>query len=145
MTVDAYYFFFKFQMTNTDGNRLTLGAPGSHLTEIEFIKAMTSGDGDGPNEVYYRLPEYVTSFLLAKEIELELSNINENTARTYLDYSIKGRGEGNFLFFGFKGSVTSQGSTSRTRFYRTANGMKIKVPGAQVIGYYTQKLPKFPV
>lgn len=27
---------------------------------------------------------------------------------------------------------------------RTANGMIINIPGAQVIGYYTEVLPRFP-
>ena len=27
---------------------------------------------------------------------------------------------------------------------RTANGMIINIPGAQIIGYYTEVLPRFP-
>ena len=130
-------------MTSTDGYKLTLGAPGSHLTEEDFMNAMTGGDG--PDDILYRLPEYVTSFLLAKEIELEISNVQESFVSTLLHLSLQANANVNIGVFKLGASYSLSTGAARTRFHRTANGMKIKVPGAQVIGYYTQKLPKFPV
>ena len=130
-------------MTNTDGYQLTLGAPGSHLTESDFINAMTGGDG--PDDILYRLPEYVTSFLLAKEVELEISNVRETLVSTILRISLHASAKANVGVFKVDASYSATGTAARSRFYRTANGMKIKIPGAQVIGYYTQKLPKFPI
>ncbi len=135
--------YFVFQVTNTDGYQLTLGAPGSHLTETDFINAMTGGDG--PDDIFYRLPEYATSFLLAKDIELEISNVREEFVRTVLHVALEPNANLNIYFFKLGGAYSGSGTAARTRFYRTANGMKIKIPGAQVIGYYTQKLPKFPI
>ena len=136
-------YMFILQVTNTDGYQLTLGAPGSHLTEADFINAMTGGDG--PDDILYRLPEYATSFLLAKDIELEISNVQEKFVRTVLHMSTQPNANLNIFFFKLGGSYSGSTTAARSRFYRTANGMKIKIPGAQVIGYYTQKLPKFPI
>ena len=35
-------------------------------------------------------------------------------------------------------------SHSTTRMEATATGLRVSIPGAQVIGYYTQIVPKFP-
>ena len=113
------------------------GAPGKGLSEKEFIEAITQED------VIYRLPEYVTSFLLARDIEMEFSNINRKTFRETVSCMSKNSVSCNsqFLFFS---ATKSSSSSSTSKVHRTANGMKIQIPGAQVIGYYTQKLPKFP-
>ena len=113
------------------------------MTEKDFINAMTGGDG--PDDIIYRLPEYATSFLLAKDIELEISNVQESFVRTTLHLSSKANAKGNIFFFKIDASYSQSSSAARTRFHRIANGMKIKIPGSQLIGYYTQKLPKFPL
>ena len=124
-----------------------LGSPGPHLTEADFINAASGGDG--PDDFIYRLPEYVTSFLLAKEIELEISSGSGNFFRTFMRETSYHRFSAalNVLFFkaGFSAESPQASSEAKTRIHRTANGLKIKIPGAQLIGYYTRVLPKFPL
>ena len=92
------------------------------------------------------LPEYPTSFLLARNIELEYAGM-DNQAVWYAmsEYSRKteSSGEG-LLFFGAKKTKTKSGFSSSLGIFKTATGMKIKIPGAQILGYYTVKLSRFP-
>ena len=113
------------------------------MTEAQFVQAISGGTG--PNTPQYRLPEYVTSFLLARDIELEFSGVDANTIRDTLDEYSHTSGSGGFLFFRASASVTKSNHWSQVTAQRTANGMAIKIPGTQLIGYYTQKLPKFPL
>ena len=134
-------------MSNAEGGQRVLGSPGPHLTEPDFINAVSGGDG--PDDFIYRLPEYVTSFLLAKDIELEISSKSNTLFRSFMKQTSYTRTtrERNYIFF--KTSVTTESSysssTKVTRVHRTADGFKLKIPGAQVIGYYTRVLPKFPL
>ena len=124
-----------------------LGSPGPHLTEPDFINAVSGGDG--PDDFIYRLPEYVTSFLLAKDIELEISSKSKTLFRSFMKQtsttrSTQGR---NYVVFQTSSTTVSSysSSTKVTRVHRTADGFKLTIPGAQVIGYYTRVLPKFPL
>ena len=126
------------QIGNTpDGSRM-LGAPGKQLSEKEFIAAITS------EEDIYRLPEYVTSFLLARDVELEFSNLDSEAFHHTVATFTQETETSNFLFVQTSKTKTSSSKESTSKVHRTATGMKIKIAGAQVIGYYTQKLPKFP-
>ena len=114
-------------------------SPGKGMTEAQFIQAISGGNGP-----QYRLPEYITSFLLARDIELEFSGVDSSTIRNTLDEYSHTSGSGGFLFFRASASVTKSGHWSQVTTRRTANGMAIKIPGTQLIGYYTEKVPKFP-
>ena len=124
-----------------------LGSPGPHLTEIDFINAVSGGDG--PDDFIYRLPEYVTSFLLAKDIELDISSKSKKLYETFMEETLYSRSTTRKSYIFFSTSHTTESTTSssesKSRVYRTANGLKIKIPGAQLIGYYTRVLPKFPL
>ena len=134
-------------MANSESGQRVLGSPGPHLTEPDFINAVSGGDG--PDDFIYRLPEYVTSFLLAKDIELEISSKSSTLFRSFMRHTSINRytTERNFLLFKTSTTVESRHSSSKevTRVHRTADGFKLTIPGAQVIGYYTRVLPKFPL
>lgn len=134
-------------MANSESGQRVLGSPGPHLTEADFINAASGGDG--PDDFIYRLPEYVTSFLLAKDIELEISSKSKTLFRSFMRQTSLNRytTERNYLVFKTSVTVESRHSSSKvvTRVHRTADGFKLKIPGAQVIGYYTRVLPKFPL
>ena len=132
-----------FQLANTDNNGKVLGSPGSHLSEADFINAISGGDG--PDDVSYRLPEFVTSFLLAKDIEMEIKSKSSALFQSVVQSTHSTHSGGNFLVFSSSHSTQDEQRSSRTRVHKTSTGMKIKIPGAQVIGYYTQKIPKFPL
>ena len=119
---------------------VTYASPGKDMTEEDFIHEIL-----GANGRQYRLPEYVTSFLLARDIELEFSGVDASTIRDTLDEYSHSSGSGGFLFFRASASVTKSSHWSQVTAERTANGMTIKIPGTQLIGYYTQKVPRFPL
>ena len=52
--------------------------------------------------------------------------------------------EGVPLVFSVKGGVGLNIGWKSMTVHRTANGMAIEIPGAQIIGYYTQVMPQFP-
>ena len=109
------------------------------MPERDFITTIQPGTSPA-----YVLPQYATGFLLSRNIELEFDNqdasYSARAVRTSFSASVSGR-------VGiWSGSVnTNYGSRRRTtRYETTANGLRISIPGAQLIGYYTQVVPKFP-
>lgn len=131
---------FDLQVEANGEGYKTYAAPGKGLTETEFIRAVS-----GENGPHYRLPEYVTSFLLARDVELEFSGVDASTVRDTMDEYSHSSGSGGFLFFRASASVSKSNHWSQVTTHRTANGMTIKIPGTQLIGYYTQKVPQFPI
>ena len=113
-------------------------SPGRELSEADFYKSLV---GD---RYLYKLPEYPTSFLLGRNIELEFSGLDSSVVTSTMNEMSHTSGGGGFLFFHASASVTKSKSTSSVNIQRTADGMKIKVPGAQLMGYYTQVVPRFP-
>lgn len=127
-------------MQRAGGNKgvVTYVAPGKELTETEFVQKVTS------NNVRYLLPEYTTGFLLARNIEIEFRGLDSSVVSHAMQSSVHDSSGGGFLFFSWSSSVSKSKQKSHTAISKTADGMSIKIPGAQIIGYYTQKLPEFP-
>ena len=131
----------------------------------------------GVKENLYLMPEYVTAFLLARNIKLQFSGVDANSAshlaqlivgasrsssvQIPLDSLLMGATDGasasmagsktfsgNYQMFTLYSSASLSAGykkTSQTMTVdRTANGMILNIPGAQIIGYYTTVLPKFP-
>lgn len=112
-------------------------SPGK-LPEADFYKRLT----DNPN-VHYKLPEYTTAFLLARNIDLEFAGLDSSTVSYAMQEQSHYEGHGGFLFFHAGVSVSKGKQTSQVTVDRTADGMRIKIPGAQIIGYYTEIVPSF--
>ena len=141
MDLEYYTIFIMFvymQIGNTPNNIRVLGAPGKELSEKAFIAAITKED------IIYRLPEYVTSFLLARDMEMEFSELDGKAFRDTVSTFTSETESKTRLLSSSTNTKTSSNYESKSKVHRTASGMKIKIAGAQVIGYYTQKLPKFP-
>ena len=114
-------------------------SPGREFTETSFYTELSQ------NVKQYKLPEYTTGFLLARKIEMEFSGLDSATVTSTMNEMSHKSGSGGFLFFRAQASETKTKHTSHTNVQRTASGMKISIPGAQLVGYYTQVLPRFPV
>lgn len=108
--------------------------------EDDFIQTITSDT--------YLLPEYVTGLLLSRNINLEFVGISaaQSAHAVRVASSTSYSASGGFGFW--RGSVsggTRSSSTTRTfSAESTSDGLRISIPGAQIIGYYTQVMPKFP-
>ena len=93
----------------------------------------------------YLLPEYATGFLLARNVKLQFSELNQKSAN-HLTRLVAGASfSASFGPFSLSGAVDGNKMKQGVTADRTANGMVITIPGAQIIGYYTTVLPKFPV
>lgn len=120
-------------------DRKTFISPGrGYQDENAYYSALTS------SERRYKLPEFTTSFLLARNIELTFSGLDSSTSNYYMSRVTSSSGSGGFLFFRVQHSETKTKQVSHVVASKSASGMRIKIPGAQVIGYYTETLPKFP-
>ena len=117
-------------------------SPGPLEGEDRFISAITE---PGAN---YLLPEYVTGLLLSRNINIEFKGISASRAAhaVHVATSTSFSASGGFGFW----SASVSGSFSNSRAQRTfsaestSDGLRVSIPGAQIIGYYTQVLPEFP-
>ena len=112
-------------------------APGIN-TEEGFIRNINSEKDN------YILPEFASAFLLAKDIVMEFTGVESSTKSHTLEQSASGKLSGNYLCFSASASFDYGSSESSLQTESTANGLKIKIPGAQIVGYYTTLLPCFP-
>ena len=106
------------------------------MSEKKFYKEIT--------DEKYLLYQYSTAFLMAKEVTMEFSGLDASTKRSALSVSFGAAAKGNYGPFTFGGSTSTSGSHSSMKASSTANGLKIDIPGAQIIGYYCDIVPKFP-
>ena len=118
--------------------------------QITYVSPPPSSENDLRNYIngvgnhHYLLPEYVTSFLLARNLKVEFSGVKAHTARravqVYNDVSVS-------LKVKEKGFTVSRGVGVGKEFAtatRTTTGLMVSIPGVQLIGYYTQVMPEFP-
>jgi len=148
---DSYQLSFPFRQTipsdhillssfqrETEGDAETLVSPGRNFDEATFYNKVADVN---PN-LRYKLPEYTTGFLLARKVELNFSGLDSDTVVSLMDEMSHTSAGGGFFCFRAGASVTKTKQTSHVRVDRTANGMSIKIPGAQIIGYFTEVMYK---
>ena len=126
------------QKVSDHNGRASYIAPGSDITETDYYNSVSN------ENVRYLLPEFPSSFLLARNVELEFSGMDDSAvhwAMSQFSTSSANYGIGPIRV---SKSKTKSRYSSHVGIHRTANGMRIKIPGAQLIGYYTVKLPRFP-
>ena len=122
--------------------RSTLKVSPGPMSEAEFVREVTSSYGT--TNPSYLLPQYVTGLLLSRNVEVEFTTSDASTSthavRVASSASVSG-GIGPW-----RASVSYSGGHSRRtmNFASTATGLRVTIPGAQVIGYYTQVVPHFP-
>ena len=93
----------------------------------------------------YQLPEYTTGFLLAKDVSMTFRGLETSSNSHAMKLSVSGKlsiGWGPFTLG--SGSLSSGKTSSSMKVSSQSDGLHIDVPGAQIIGYYTSVLPKFP-
>ena len=98
----------------------------------------------GSRSNLYLLPEYVTSFVLARDVKLQFSEVNANSVSRAMQMIAGGSLSVNYGIFNAKASFGTKKTKQSVTADRTANGIIINIPGAQIIGYFTNVLPRFP-
>ncbi len=107
-------------------------------------KALRDAIGGTDQGRSYLFPEYVSSFLLARNIKLEFSGVDANSVSHGMQMMAGGSLSASYDMFTLGASVGIGKTKQSVNADRTTNGMIISIPGAQVIGYYTNVLPRFP-
>lgn len=92
----------------------------------------------------YILPEYTTGFLLAKDISMTFRGVDSSTTSHALQTSASGSMSGSYGPFSASGSFSYGHKSSSLKVSSNSDGLQINIPGAQIIGYYTSLLAKFP-
>ena len=107
---------------------------------------------NGKHHNTYLMPEYVTSFLMARNVRLEYSGLDSNTVSKSMEVMVGIKVgiapnlamDHKTMMFGVSAGLDVKTGKKSMNSHRTANGMVIEIPGAQIIGYYTQVMPEFP-
>lgn len=93
----------------------------------------------------YQLPEYTTAFLLAKDISLRFRGLHSSTISHTVESSASAQFSGSYGPFSASASYSQGHHSSHLKVSSLSDGLHIDIPGAQIIGYYTSVLPKFPI
>ena len=108
------------------------------MDEVELIKILQSRSKS------YLMPQFVNAFLLAKDVSLEFRGVDSSVQSRALQESASAHMSGNYGPFSASASFNYGKSESHMQAESTADGLRIKIPGAQLIGYYVTVLPCFP-
>lgn len=92
----------------------------------------------------YSLPEYTTGFLLAKDITMTFRGIKTSATSHAVHQSASGMLAGSYGPFSASSSSSFGGDSSNLRVSSRSDGLHMEIPGAQVIGYYTSVMDRFP-
>ena len=118
-----------------------LVSPGDTLPEKEFIARAS-------DRSKYYLPHYVSGLLLSRNIEVEFRELSSSAVYQAIQQSMSS--SKGFSVCGFWGSTgafshnTGKNDKSHPKVESSDTGLRIKIPGVQVIGYFTQNVPMFP-
>ena len=92
----------------------------------------------------YLLPEYTTGFLLAKDVSMTFRGVESSTSSEALKQSASGSLSFGYGPFSISPSVSHGHSSSHLQVSSESDGLHIEIPGAQIIGYFTGVVDKFP-
>ena len=93
----------------------------------------------------YYLPHYASGLLLSRNVEVQFHELSSSTVYQAIQQSTFST---ELSAGGFWSSFSSSASGSKSETFAKVEssdtGLRIKIPGVQVIGYYTQNIPLFP-
>ena len=118
-----------------------LVSPGDNLPEKEFVSK-------AKDRKKYHLPHYASGLLLSRNVEVEFRL--QDSSSVYQAIQKSSSFSAGFSVGGFwgRGGASVSGSWGRSsssfKAESSENGLRITIPGAQIIGYYTQNVPIFP-
>ena len=138
--VQTAYDAISYFHSHVQGKRDKPISPG-YMKEEDFYKEVTKDSTYGP---LYQLYQYPTAFLLAKDITMDFIGLSDETKHTALASSFGASLLGSYGPISFGDPIPASGSHSHMQASPTANGLKVYIPGAQIIGYYCDVVPKFP-
>lgn len=130
--------FISFSQKKTRGKLISPG----YMREIDFYSEVTKESPDGSPA--YMLYQYPTAFLLAKDISMDFTGLSDKDIQRALVLSFSTSLKGNYGPISFDGSFSGSGSQNHIQVSLMDNGIKVHIPGAQIVGYCCNVVPKFP-
>ena len=113
-------------------------SPGPFDTDRKFVTAAQDRNN-------YHIPHYLTGLVLARNLNLEFSGMDRQSSYKFVATSLSTRSKFGWGPFSVSHSYNRNTQSSRFEATSTETGIRVKVPGVQLIGYYTQVTPKFPI
>ena len=114
-------------------------SPGPFATDGEFVTRAQDSQRN------YHIPHYLTGLLLARNLNLEFSGMSRQSSYNFVATSLSTRSNFGWGPFSVTRSYNRNTQDSRFEATSTETGLRVRVPGVQLIGYYTQVTPKFPI
>lgn len=110
-------------------------SPGPQKTDKEFVEAV---------KAEHALPQYVTGLLLCRNLNLEFSGVDQETKASFVRTSLNVGLSVSYGPFTLSTGVSRTKQKSAFEATTTASGLRVRIPGVQMIGYYTEVVQKFP-
>jgi hypothetical protein len=126
------------KLTMTENIRVS---PGPGANDEEYTTTVNDAVNDNP----YHLPQYVTGILLCRNLVLEFGGVDQTSSYKFVATSLSTSLSVGYGPFSLSTSYSRSSQKSSFQASSTATGLRISVPGVQMIGYYTEVPPKFPV
>ena len=118
----------------------------AYVSPLPSTEQQLADSINGKDDNIYVMPEYVTSFLLSRNVKLQFSGLDSKTVSTAMQF-VGGISAGVGVIglpFSVNRRAEFHAGVKHMTADRTVDGMVIHIPGAQLIGYYTQVMPQFP-
>ena len=84
---------------------------------------------------------FPTGYIICKDVLIKISNFACNTAESQKFFHERVTNSGGFLFFRHTSTSETTTSTSSTSFQMAEDGMIVRIPGPQILGYVQQMVP----
>ncbi|KAI0058158.1 hypothetical protein BV25DRAFT_1296423 [Artomyces pyxidatus] len=107
---------------------------------IKRIKAATEGGGFDAGQSL--LPAFPVGYIIAKDVLVKLSSSSSSSSSSSKSFSEQAAASGGVLCFSYSHASQSSGDSSSVSTQEMADGLVIKIPGPQILGYMMQLTPK---
>lgn len=114
-------------------------SPSPSSTDRDFVQRVQD-----PAQNYV-IPQYLTGLLLARNVVLEFNGLAKTEQNKLVAKStVSGFGLG-WGFFSVNIGLQANRQKASFEASVSATGLKVRIPGVQLIGYYTEVTPEFPI
>ena len=88
------------------------------------------------------LPAFPVGYIICKDVLIKVSKMDLATTEEKRHIMEKSQASGGFLCFSYNKSDENSKDTSRAAFDTASDGMLVRIPGPQILGYIQQIVPK---
>ena len=88
------------------------------------------------------LPAFPVGYILCKDVLIKVSNMNLESTEEKRHMLERSQSSGGFLCFSYSKASEGSSDTSRATFELASDGMLVRIPGPQILGYIQQIVPK---